>query len=195
MRFWFFSAGSKHDRRRQRPAPTVRPFLESLEDRCVPSATSTSAGTSPAPVNTVAALSHDQIHAIQDQSQQQTANATILLEVEQVVLGILQPFAAQVPQIQPDIALLTSVIPGQQARVNTLQNQTNLLNQLDNLQDTVIIDTAQIQQANGLIPTFQQQGNTQEVNALQSIIAADQAQIQAVQPQINAVEVEVSTFV
>jgi hypothetical protein len=154
-----------------------------------------SASISPTAVNTIASLSHDQIHVLQDQSQQQTANATVLLEVEQAVLGILQLFAPQVPQLQPDIALLTNAIPAQQATVNSLQNQTNLLNQLDDLQDQSIILSAQIQQANALVPMFLQQGNMQEVNMLQSIIAMDQATVQALQPRITAVEVEVSAFV
>jgi hypothetical protein len=156
-----------------------------------PSPVSTSATT----VNTIASLPHDQIHALQDQTQQQTTNAAVLLEVEQAVLGILQLFAPQEPQFQPEIALLTSAIPAQQATVNRLQNQINLLNQLDDLQDRSIILSAQIQQANALVPMFLQQGNMQEVNMLQSIIAMDQAAVQALQPQITAVEVEVSAFV
>lgn len=204
MRFWFFSAGLNDACRRRRPAPNVRPFLESLEDRCLPSMASmpvnvsvapSPAGTSPTAVNTIASLSHDQIHALQDQSQQQTENATVLLQVEQAVLGILQLFAPQVPQLQPDIALLANAIPAQQATAATLQNQTNLLNQLDDLQDQSIILSAQIQQANALVPMFLQQGNMQEVNMLQNIIAMDQASVQALQPQITAVEVEVSAFI
>jgi hypothetical protein len=153
------------------------------------------ASTPPAAVNTIASLPHDQIHVLQDQSQQQTDMATIRLEVEQVVLGILQPFASQVPQLQPAIAFLTSAIPAQQATVATLQNQTNLLNQLDDLQDQALILNATIQNAATLIPVQQQLGNVQAVNILQSIIATDQSAVQALQPQINAVEVEVSAFV
>jgi hypothetical protein len=154
-----------------------------------PASTSATAG------NPIASLSHDQIHVLQAQSQQQTAIATVRLEVEQTVLGILQLFAPQVPQIQPAIALLTNTIPAQQAAANSLQNQTNLLNQLDDLQDQSITLSAQIQSANGLLPTLQQLGNVQTANMLQSIIAADQATVQALQPQTAAVEVEVSAFV
>src|SRR5262245_17426036 len=120
MRFWFFSTGPDHSCRRQRTVPTVRPLLEPLEDRCLPSMSSmpVSASVAPSPaslsptaVNTIASLSHDQIHMLQDQSQQQTAVATVRLEVEQAVLGILQLFAPQVPQLQPDITLLTNAIP------------------------------------------------------------------------------------
>ncbi|HEY7328744.1 MAG TPA: hypothetical protein VH592_13960 [Gemmataceae bacterium] len=150
---------------------------------------------SPAAVNTIASLPHDQIHALQDQSQLQTASAVFRLEVEQAVLGILQVFAPQVPQVQPEIAALQSAIPAQQATVNTLQNQMNLLNQLDDVQDQSIILSAQIQQATALIPMFLQNGDVQAANTLQSIIAADQAAVQALQPQITAVEIEVSAFV
>jgi hypothetical protein len=154
-----------------------------------------SASSSPMAVNTIASLTHDQIHMLQDQSQQQTTTAMVRLEVEQAVLDILQLFAPQVPQLRPDIALLTSVIPAQQAMVNSLQNQTNLLNQLDDLQDQGILLNAQIQNANALVPMFLQQGNMQDVNLLQSIIAMDQAAVQTLQPQISAVEVEVSAFI
>jgi hypothetical protein len=155
-----------------------------------------SAAVDPSAVtNTIASLSHDQIHQLQDQSQQQSAQATVRLEVEQAVLGILQLFAPQVPQFQPVIAFLTSAIPAQQAIVNTLQNQTNLLNQLDDLQDQGIILDAQIQSAAALIPMLQQVGNMGAVNLLNNLIAADQAAVLALQPQIAAVEAEVSTFV
>ncbi len=202
MRFWFFSIGREDFGPRRRPAPLDRPLLEALEDRCLPSmnpmpasVSMPSASSSPMVVNTIASLSHDQIHVLQDQSQQQTATATIRLEVEQAVLDILQVFAPQVPQLRPDIALLTSVIPAQQAMVNSLQNQTNLLNQLDDLQDQSILLNAQIQNAAALVPIFLQQGNMQEVNMLESIIAMDQADVQALQPQITAVEVDVPAFI
>ncbi len=204
MRFWFFSDRPNRSRRDRRPALPIRPFLELLEDRCVLSMTmmpaSTAMGTMPASappmaVNTIASVPHDQIHVLQDQSQQQTAIATITLEVEQAVLGILQVFAPRVPQVQPAIAFLSSVIPGQQATVATLQNQTNLLNQLDDLQDQALILNAMIQNDAASIPMQQQLGNTQAVNMLQNSIAADQAAVQALQPQIAAVEGEVSNFV
>jgi hypothetical protein len=156
---------------------------------------SAAANPSPAAVNAVASLSHDQIHVLQDQFQQQTTQASIRLQVEQIVLGVLQQFAPQVPQFQPVIAFLTNAIPAQQATVQTLQNQTNLLNQLDDLQDQGIILNGMIQNAAALIPVFQLQGNQQAVNALQSTIATDQAAVQALQPQIAAVEAEVATFV
>jgi hypothetical protein len=198
MRFWFFSAEANRARRRQRPAPSVRPLLEPLENRCLPSASmmpaSTAVSAPPAAVNTVASLSHDQIHALQDVFQQQTTQATIRLEVEQIALGILQPFAPQAPQLQSLIAGLTSAIPAQQATVQTLQNQTNLVNQLDDLQDQAIILNATIQNAAALIPVLQQFGNAQAANALKNTIVADQATVQALQPQIAAVEVEVSAF-
>ncbi|HWG44213.1 MAG TPA: hypothetical protein VN688_15650 [Gemmataceae bacterium] len=199
MRFWFFSAGPNRVRRHPRPAPSVRPFLESLEDRCLPSANfmpvSAAASTPPAAMNTIASLSHDQIHMLQDQSQQQTALATIRLEVEQVVLGILQQFAPQTPQFQPVIASLTSDIPARQATVQMLQHQTDLLNQLDDLQDQSLILNAVIQNAAPVVSVLQQLGNEQAANALQNTIVADQAAVQALQPQIAAVEVEVSAFV
>lgn len=199
MRSWFFSTGSNQSRRRPSPAPTVRPLLEPLEDRSLPSANmmpaSTPAAPSPAAVNAIASLPHDQIHVLQAVFTQQTEMATIQLEVEQVVLGILQPFAQQVPQIQPVIGFLNSVIPGQQATVNTLQNQTNLVNQLDAVQDQAIILDATIQNDAAMVPVQQQLGNMQTVNTLQSMIVADQAAVQALQPQITAVEVEVAAFV
>lgn len=204
MRFWFFSADPSQPRRHQRPDSSVRPRLEALEDRCLPSVSmmpasatvaSSSASTPPAVVNTIASLPHEQIHVLQDQSQQQTDLATLRLEVEQLALGILQLFAPQVPQVQPAIAFLTSAIPAQQATLTMLQNQTNLLNQLDDLQDQALILNATIQNANVLLPMQQQIGNMQGVNTLQSIIAADQATVQLLQPQITAVEVEVSAFV
>ncbi len=203
MRSWFSSAGPNHSHPFRQPTPSIRPLLEPLEDRCLPSTMSMSVNPSGAlpPVststagNTVASLSHDQIHSLQDQSQQQTENAIIRLEIERAVLGILQLFAAQVPQFQPEIAFLSNAIPAQQATVNSLQNQTNLLNELDDLQDQVILLTAQIQNASAVIPTLLQHGDVQSVNTLQSIIALDQAAVQALQPQITAVEVEVSAFV
>ncbi len=202
MRFWFFSIGREDFGQWRRPAPLVRPLLEALEDRCLPSmnpmpasVSMPSASSSPMAMNTIASLPHDQIHVLQDQSQQQTTTAMIRLEVEQAVLDILQVFAPQVPQLRPDIALLTSVIPAQQAMVNSLQIQTNLLNQLDDLQDQSILLNAQIQNAAALVPIFLQQGNMQEVNMLESIIAMDQADVQALQPQITAVEVDVPAFI
>jgi hypothetical protein len=159
------------------------------------SVTPSSASTPPAAVNTIASLSHDQIHILQDQSQQQSVIATIRLEVEQAVLGILQSFAPQAPQFQPAIAFFTSAIPPQQTTVTTLQNQTNVLNQLDDLQDQALILNATIQNAAALVPVQQQLGNAPAANTLQSIITADQAAVQALQPQITAVEVEASAFV
>jgi hypothetical protein len=158
-------------------------------------ASTPAAASTPTAVNTVASLSHDQIHILQDQSQLQTAQATLTLQVEQTVLGLLQPFATQAPQLQPLIASLTAAIPRQQATVQTFQNQTNLLNQLDDLQDQVIILNAQIQSATAVVPVLQQLGDTTAANTAKNIIFADQAAIQALQPQITAVEVVVSTFV
>lgn len=203
MRFWFFSADRRHPCRHQHPDPPVRPLLEALEDRCLPSVSmmpasasfASSVSTPPAVVNTIASLPHEQIHVLQDQSQQQTDLATLRLEVEQLALGILQLFAPQVPQVQPAIAFLTSAIPAQQATVTMIQNQTNLLNQLDDLQDQALIFNAMIQNANVLLPIQQQIGNVQGVNTLQSIIVTDQTAVQVLEPQITAVEVEVSAFV
>src|SRR6185312_6540166 len=132
---WIITARLRPARRQPCSASTVRPLLESLEDRCLPSVMSPTASTSPAAVNTIASLPHDQIHVLQDQSQQQTAMATLRLEVEEIVLGLLQEFAPQAPQFQPLIASLTADIPMQQATVQILQMQTDLLNQLDDLQD------------------------------------------------------------
>jgi hypothetical protein len=203
MGFWFFSTDPYHSRRC--PGPPTRPFLEPLEDRCLPSsnvmaasasvAPTSSASTPPAAVNTIASLSHDQIHMLQDQSQQQTDSATIRLEVEQAVLGILRQFASQEPQFQAAIAFLTNAIPAQEATVTSLQNQTNLLNQLDDLQDQALILNATIQNVAALVPVQQQLGNVQAASTLQGIIASDQATVQSLQPQITAVEVEVSAFV
>jgi hypothetical protein len=185
MRFPFFSSEPDRAARRRQPAPSVRPFLESLEDRSLPSAS----------VNTVASLTHDQIHMLQDQSQQQVAIASFSLAVEQFVFAVVQQIAPQAPQFRPLLTTLASAIPAQQATVQTLQNQSNLLNQLDDLQDQGIILGSEIQNDTALIAVFQQMGNTQAVSSLQSTIARDQASIQALQPQITAVEVEVSTFV
>jgi hypothetical protein len=90
---------------------------------------------------------------------------------------------------------LTNAIPTQQATVQTLQNQTNLLNQLDDVQDQGIILNGMIQNAAALIPVFQLQGNQQAENALKSTIATDQAAVQALQPQIAAAEAAVAAFV
>ena len=198
MRFPFFSSGSDRAARQSRPAPSVRPLLEPLEDRCLPAASmmpTSTAATPSAAVNTVASLSHDQIHMLRDQSQQQAAIASFTLAVEQFVFGVVQQIAPQAPQFRPLLASLASAIPAQQATVQTLQNHSNLLNQLDNLQDQVIILGAEIQNDTALAAVFQQAGNTQAVNSLRSTIAHDQATIQGLQPQIAAVELEVSTFV
>lgn len=198
MRFPFFSSQPDRDVRHRRPAPSVRPFLESLEDRCLPSASMMTTGTPATPaasVNTVASLTHDQIHMLQDQSQQQAAIASFTLAVEQFVFAVVQQIAPQAPQFRPLLTNLASAIPAQQATVQTLQNQSNLLNQLDDLQDQVIILGSGIQNDTALTAVFQQMGNTQAVNSLQSTIAHDQASIQALQPQIAAVELEVSTLV
>jgi hypothetical protein len=146
MRLWFSPARPKRDRRPPRPAPSVRLCLESLEDRCLPAA-----------VSTVASLTHDQIHLLQDQSQQQAAIAAIGVEVDQVVLAILQPFAPQVAQVRPLIATLTSAIPAQQAVAQALQNQSNLLNQLDDLQDQVLLNPAAAQALQPQIAAVEQQ--------------------------------------
>jgi hypothetical protein len=153
------------------------------------------AGTPAAGANTIASLSHDQIHVLQDQSQQQAANAAFVLQVEQFVLAVLEQFGPQAPQFQPLIATLTSVIPAQQSLAQTLQNQSNLLNQLDDLQDQALILGAEIQNDTALVPVLQRFGAMQTANQLQSTIAADLAAVQALQPQIVAVEQEVSTFV
>jgi hypothetical protein len=176
-------------RRRPYPAPSVRPLLEPLEDRCLPAANALTA------MNTVASLSHDQIHVLQDQSQQQTTTAILRLEVEQIALSILQPFASQIAQFKPLIAGLMNAIPRQQATVQTLQNQTNLLNQLDDLQDQSLLLNAQIQTGIALVPMLRQQGDTQAVNVVNSILFADQAAVQSLQPRIETVEGEVSAFV
>jgi hypothetical protein len=55
----------------------------------------------------------------------------------------------------------------------TLQNQTNLLNQLDDLQDQALILNATIQNASVLAPVQQQLGKVAAGNTLQSIIATD----------------------
>jgi hypothetical protein len=156
---------------------------------------SAAASPSPAAVNAIASLSHDQIHVLQDVFQQQTTQAINRLQVEQVVLGVLQQFAPQAPQFQPVIAFLTNDIPAQQATVQTLQNQTNLVNQLDDVQDQAIILNGMIQNAAALIPVLQQLGNQQAANALMNTIAADQAAVQALQPQIAAAEAAVAAFV
>ena len=143
----------------------------------------------------IAALSHDQIHNLQDQSQQQAANATFTLAVEQFVLGFLQPFAPQAPQLGPLIATLTGAIPAQNALVQTLQNQLNLLNQLDDLQDQVLILDATIQNDSALVPVLQRFGAGQTASRIQGTIVQDQATVVALQPQIVALEQQVSTFV
>lgn len=198
MRFPFFPSRPDRAVRHRRPTPSVRLFLESFEDRCLPSASMMPTGNASTPsasVNTVASLTHDQIHMLQDQSQQQVAIAAFTLAVEQFVFAVVQQFAPQVPQFRPLLTSLASAIPAQQATVQTLQNQFSLLNQLDDLQDQVIILGSEIQNDTALIAVFQQMGNAQAVGSLQSTIARDQASIQALQPQIAAVELEVSTFV
>lgn len=199
MRSWFVSISPNQSGRRQRPVSSLRLLLEPLEDRCLPSMNSMPASPTIAPssatVNTIASLSHDQIHMLQDQSQQQTAFATARLETEQAIQNLLQLFASQLPQIRPAIAFLASDIPAQQGVVNSLQNQTNLLNELDDLQDQSIILTAEIQNATALVPMLLQNGDVQAANMVQSIIDMDQTAVPMLQPQIAAVEVEVSAFI
>jgi hypothetical protein len=159
------------------------------------SAPASSTNTATAVANTVASLSHDQIHQLQDQSQQQTNLVTIGLEVEQTLFGILKVFAPQAPQFQPTITFLTRDIPTQQATVKSLQNQTDLFNQLDDLQDQSITLSAAIQSAVALVPVLQQAGDVPAADALNNLIVTDQAAVTALQPQIAAVEIKVSTFV
>jgi hypothetical protein len=199
MRLWFSSAAAHAARR------PVRLALEPLEDRCLPAATmlqpgmlatpQQAAGALSAGESRIAALSHDQIHNLQDQSQQQASNAAFTLAVEQFVLGFLQPFAPQVPQFKPLITTLTGIIPAQQTQVQTLQNQLNLLNQLDDLQDQVLILGGVIQNDTALVPVLQRFGAGQTASSLLSTLAQDQAAVLALQPQIAAVEQQVSTFV
>ena len=198
MRRWFSSVAAHAARR------PVRLGLESLEDRCLPAVSMFQPGMLAVPQQTaalsagasrIAALSHDQIHNLQDQSQQQAANATFTLAVEQFVLGFLQPFAPQAPQLGPLIATLTGAIPAQNALVQTLQNQLNSLNQLDDLQDQVLILDATIQNDAALVPVLQRFGAGQTASRIQGTIVQDQATVVALQPQIVALEQQVSTFV
>jgi len=192
-------------------------MLETLEDRCLPSANVVQpamgmapvmaatqgsvvamqqpSGTPTPPVNTVANLTHDQIHFLQDQTQVQATVATFTLNVDLFVLGVLQRFAPQAPQFQPLIASLTSAIPAQQANVQTLQNHFNLLNQLDDVQDQAIMLNGFIQSATPVVSALQRAGAGPTANFLQNLISQDQAAVQAVQPQITALELEVSAFV
>jgi hypothetical protein len=149
----------------------------------------------PAGVTAVASLPHDQIHVLLAQSQQQAAIATIVLDVEQAALALVKQLAPQAPQFQPVIANLTRAIPAQQAAARTFQNQSNLLNQLDALQDQSRNLSATIQIDTSLVPVLQQLGAAQAANGLRSTIAHDQAAVQALQPQITAAEQQVSTFV
>ncbi len=164
---------------------SVRPCLEPLEDRCLPAAGASA----------IAALPHEQIHTLQSVSQQQVSSAAFTLAVEQFVLGFLNQFAPQAPSFQPLIANLTRAIPAQQTVVQTLQNQLNLLNQLDDLQDQVLLLDAAIQNGAMLVPELQRFGAGQTANRLQSTIAQDKAAALALQPQIAAAEQQVSTFV
>lgn len=203
MNLWFFPTKSNRAPRDRRSTAFVRPMLEPLEDRCLPSASMMmmpasqpmSSAAPTASANTIASLPHDQVHNLQDFFHQQTQNATIQLEVEQIVLSLLQQFAPQAPQFQPLIGALTGAIPMQQATVQTLQNQSNLLDQLDDLQDQVIILNGTIQNDSAVIPVLRQFGNQQAANSLASTIVADQAMVQALQPQIAAAEEQVSTFI
>jgi hypothetical protein len=54
---------------------------------------------------------------------------------------------------------------------------------------------ATIQSAAALVPVLQQAGDAAVANALKNLIFADQAAVAALQPQITAVEGDVSTFV
>jgi hypothetical protein len=108
-------------------------------------------------VSTVAALTHDQIHLLQDLSQQQAAIATLGVEVDQVVIGILQQVVPQAPQFGPLLAGFTSALQAQQAAAQTLQHQAGLLNQLDALQDQVILNPASAQALQPQIATVEQQ--------------------------------------
>src|SRR5579884_1519378 len=88
--------------------PSHRPTLEPLEDRCLPSANMMMATGLPTPptnvqppgVTAIASLPHDQIHVLLSQSQQQAAIATIVLDVEQATLALVQQIAPQAPQFQ-----------------------------------------------------------------------------------------------
>jgi hypothetical protein len=218
MHRWILAIASKLVRRPPGSRPPYRPTLEQLKDRCLPSAnlmmpmgmptplmnaqsmgmqaaTMPSANMPSTGVTAIASLPHDQIHVLQAQSQQQAAIATIVLDVEQAALALVRQLAPQAPQFQPLIANLTRAIPAQQAAVRTFQNQSNLLNRLDTLQDQALILGAEIQIDASLVPVLQQSGAAQTANSLRSTIAQDQAAVQALQPQIAAVEQQVSTFV
>jgi hypothetical protein len=194
---WFFTAKPN----RAGPAFCVHPQLETLEDRCLPSAgmmpanPPMSTATPTASTNTIASLPHEQIHVLQDQFHQQTQLAIIRLEVEQVVLGLLQQFAPQAPQFQSLITSLTSAIPMHQATVQMLQDESDLLDKLDDLQDQVLILNGVIQNGSPLVAVLRQLGDEQAANALAKTILTDQASVQTLQPQIETVEVEVSAFV
>jgi hypothetical protein len=54
---------------------------------------------------------------------------------------------------------------------------------------------AVIQNGTALVPVLQQIGDVQAANRLQNTITQDQAAVLALQPQIAAVEQQVSTFV
>jgi hypothetical protein len=215
---WILAFASKLVRRTPDSTPSHRPTLEQLEGRFLPSADMMMPMGMPPPLmsvqpmgmqamtmpstnmqsmgmNTIASLPHEQIHILQSQSQQQVTDATFTLAVEHFALGFLQQFAPQAPQFQPLIATLTSAIPAQQAAVQTLQNQLNLLNQLDDLQDQALILGAVIQNGTPLVPVLQLVGDVQAANRLLNTITQDQAAVLALQPQIVAVEQQVSTFV
>jgi hypothetical protein len=183
-------------KRGNRSKYTVRLGLEALEDRTLPSASMLGSMMAPSPqptasataTNAIAALSHDQIHTLQDQAQQQATIATLTLQVEQFVLSVLKPFAAQFPQVKPFLNALSNAIPMQQARATQLQNQSNALDQLDSLQDQVILLDGEIQNDSMLVPVLQQIGAVQVANGLLHKISQDQLAVQALQPQITGAE-------
>jgi hypothetical protein len=216
--FTILFRSSRSHRPRRLPA-SVRPVLEHLEDRCLPSANfpQPSLGLSPVPtaspgngavtapmvstraapavMSTTAPLTHDQVHTLMAQTQLQTVIETIDLDVDQLVLANLQQRGVQTPPILRAIASLTSDIVADQAVVQNLQQKFSLLSQLDADQDQVQNLNTRIQFDTAAIPILQRFGARQIAVGLQSTIDNDQAAIQALQPGIDALEQEVSAFI
>jgi hypothetical protein len=141
-----------------------------------------------------ATLNHTQVHVLLNQDKVQAAIATINLRVDQTVLAVVQTLAKSTPQLQQTITSLQGDISADQTGLQGLQQRINVLSQLDADQDQVRNLNIQIQVDTFLISFLHLLGPLAQpsVNGLQNTIANDQAAVQALQPQITALEQQVS---
>jgi hypothetical protein len=176
---------------------SFRPNLEALESRHVPSVTMPSpAPPVAAPADSSGTLTHTQIHVMLHQNQIALKRTELNLSIDQHVLAALQKNPAPTPQQMQKIATLEADIPADQAEIQTFQMQVSVLSQLDDLTDQQRMLTRQVQVDTTLISALQKVGApaAQEVAKLQGVVANDQATLQSIQPQIDALEQQVAGF-